>query len=59
MEACLGVQLLETTSGGQRGGSSRLSFAALNLVERYHQLRAGLDELVLERFEGGFRDLAV
>jgi molybdate transport repressor ModE-like protein len=59
MEACLGVQLLETTSGGQRGGSSQLSPAASDLVERYGKLRAGLDELVLERFEGGFRDLTV
>jgi len=57
MEACLSIQLLETTSGGQRGGSSRLSPAALDLVRRYHTLRAGLDDLVLERFEGGFGDL--
>jgi molybdate transport repressor ModE-like protein len=59
MEACLGMQLLETTSGGLRGGSSRLSLAALDLVERYQHLRAGLDELVLDRFESGFRDLAI
>jgi molybdate transport repressor ModE-like protein len=59
MEGCLGVQLLETTSGGQRGGGSRLSPAALDLVARYQQLRAGLDDLVLERFEGSFRDLTV
>jgi hypothetical protein len=29
------------------------------LVERYQTLRAGLDDLVLERFEGGFSDLTV
>ena len=46
-------------SGGQSGGTSRLSPAALDLVERYHALHAGLDELVLERFAGGFRDLTV
>lgn len=59
MEGCLGVRLLETTSGGQSGGTSRLSQAALDLVERYHTLHAGLDELVLERFAGGFHDLTV
>jgi|SRR5205823_5219230 len=59
MESCLGVQLLETTSGGQRGGGSRLSPAALDLVERYHALHAGLDDLVVERFRGGFHDLTV
>lgn len=59
MEACLDVQLLETSSGGQRGGGSRLSVAALDLVARYRALHAGLDDLVLERFEGGFRDLTV
>ena len=58
METCLGVRLLETASGGQRGGGSRLSPAAADLVERYHKLRAGLEELVLERFEGDFRDLS-
>ena len=59
MEACLHVELLETSSGGEHGGGSRLSPAALDLVARYQQLRAGLDELVLERFAGGFRDLTV
>jgi molybdate transport repressor ModE-like protein len=59
MESTLGVQLLETTSGGQRGGASRLSSTAVELVARYQTLHAGLDDLVLERFEGGFRDLAV
>jgi molybdate transport system regulatory protein len=57
METCLGVQLLETTSGGQRGGGSRLSPAAVDLVQRYRTLHAGLDDLVLERFARGFRDL--
>jgi molybdate transport repressor ModE-like protein len=59
MEATLGVQLLETTSGGTNGGGSRLSPAAVDLVARYQALHAGLDDLVLERFEGGFRDLTV
>jgi molybdate transport system regulatory protein len=57
MEACLGFQLLETTSGGQHGGGSRLSPAALDIVARYQALHAGLDDLVHERFTGSFRDL--
>jgi molybdate transport system regulatory protein len=55
MEACLGFQLLETTSGGQRGGGSRLSPAAQDIVARYEALHAGLDDLVHQRFEGGFK----
>jgi molybdate transport system regulatory protein len=57
MESCLGVRLLVTTSGGPGGGGSRLSPAARDLIERYHSLRAGLDDLLLERFAGEFRDL--
>src|SRR5918911_1189323 len=57
MESCLGVRLLETTSGGVGGGRSQLSDAALELVQRYRSLRAGLDDLVRERFADGFRDL--
>src|SRR6185295_14302322 len=57
MEASLGVRLLETTSGGVGGGRSRLSPAAEDFVKRYQTLRAGLDELVGERFQNGFREL--
>jgi molybdate transport system regulatory protein len=55
MEASLGVQLLETISGGVGGGRSQLSPAAQDFVQRYQALRAGLDDLVGERFEHGFR----
>jgi molybdate transport repressor ModE-like protein len=59
MEACLGVRLLETTSGGfGGGGTSHLTDAARELVRRYHTVRAGLDELVSERYQGAFRDPA-
>jgi molybdate transport system regulatory protein len=57
MESSLGVRLLETTSGGVGGGRSRLSPSAEDLVKRYETLRAGLDELVGERFQNGFREL--
>ena len=54
MEARLGLQLVETVSGGAGGGSSRLSPAALDLVRRYRTLRAGLDDLVEARFVSEF-----
>jgi molybdate transport system regulatory protein len=59
MEACLGVRLLETTSGGPGGGGSQLTTQALELVRRYQALRAGLDELVLERYQEIFERLSV
>jgi molybdate transport system regulatory protein len=59
MEACLGVRLLETTSGGSGGGGSHLTASGRELVRRYQVLRAGLDELVLERYDSMFQDLGV
>jgi molybdate transport repressor ModE-like protein len=59
METCLGVRLLETTSGGAGGGHSQLSLAARDLVARYQSLRAGLEDLVRERFESSFAPLAL
>jgi molybdate transport repressor ModE-like protein len=56
MEVSLGVRLLDTTSGGVGGGRSRLSPAAQDFVRRYAELRAGLDDLVGERFRAGFRE---
>ena len=58
MESCLGVRLLETTSGGVGGGgASHLSPVAEDLVRRYHAVRTGLDDLVRERYQGVFGDL--
>lgn len=54
MEVCLGVRLVETVSGGVGGGRSSLSPAAQDFIRKYETLRAGLDELVGERFETGF-----
>ncbi len=56
MESTLGVRLLETISGGVGGGRSRLSPAAEDFVRRYDHLRAGLDDLVGERYAEGFRE---
>jgi molybdate transport system regulatory protein len=56
MESTLGVRLLDTTSGGAGGGQSHLSPAALEFVRRYEVLRAGLDDLVTERFQRGFSE---
>ena len=58
MESSLGVRLLETTSGGVGGGRSSLSPAAQDFVRRYEDLRAGLDDLVGQRFQKGFRELS-
>lgn len=54
MEATLGVRLLETVSGGVGGGRSTLSAEATDFIERYEQVRAGLEELVGERFSEEF-----
>jgi molybdate transport system regulatory protein len=58
MESSLGVRLLETTSGGAGGGCSRLTPEALDLIARYWSVRAGLDELVRERFAESFWESA-
>src|SRR5918912_671712 len=57
MESSLGVRLLETVSGGVGGGRSTLSPAGQDFVRRYQELRAGLDELVEQRFTQGFGTL--
>jgi molybdate transport system regulatory protein len=54
MEDRLGVKLVEASSGGASGGTSHLTPAAEDLVRRYEQLRAGLDEEVAERFRRVF-----
>ena len=59
MEACVGVPLVETTSGGQGGGHSQLSAVALDLVARYDSLRAGLEDLVQDRFQIEFAPLGL
>jgi len=59
MESCLGVRLVETTSGGTAGGTSSLSSAGHECVRRYQTVRAGLDELVGARYQDAFTDRGV
>jgi molybdate transport system regulatory protein len=59
MESCLGVRLVETSSGGPSGGGSHLTVAGHEYLRRYQTVRAGLDELVLERFSGAFNAASV
>jgi molybdate transport system regulatory protein len=54
METSLGVRLLETVSGGVGGGRSTLSPEAQELIRGYQTVRAGLDDLVDERFQQTF-----
>ena len=54
MESALDVRLLDTVSGGVGGGRSMLSPAAQELIHKYETVRAGLDELVGERFRQTF-----
>ena len=54
MEDRLGVKLVQASSGGASGGESRLTEAAQVFVERYQQMRTGLDEQVQRRFHDAF-----
>ena len=58
MESSLGVRLLETVSGGVGGGRSTLSPAAQEFIHSYEAVRAGLDDLLAERFEQAFSNKA-
>ena len=56
MESSLGVRLVETVSGGVGGGRSALTPAAQEFIRKYEVVRAGLEELVGERFRHAFED---
>jgi molybdate transport system regulatory protein len=57
IEDRLGVKLLTTQSGGERGGSSRLTPEARELVIRFRRLSAGVAELVEQQFCAEFGDV--
>lgn len=57
IERRLGIRLLEGRTGGAGGGGSALTPAGRDLVARYRRFRAGLDELVQQRFAEEFGDL--
>jgi molybdate transport system regulatory protein len=54
MEKRLGTKLVETSSGGSSGGSSRLTESAQALIKRYRHMREGLEEQVRDRFLDAF-----
>ncbi|MGI9147254.1 MAG: winged helix-turn-helix domain-containing protein [Chloroflexota bacterium] len=54
MEERLGATLVETSSGGASGGTSRLTPDARDLVQRFATMRAGFDEQVAHRFRQYF-----
>ncbi len=50
VEAGLGSSVLLKTSGGARGGGASLTPAGREVLRRYHELVAGIEELVARRF---------
>ena len=54
VEASLGAKVLETTVGGNGGGSSRLTPVAQRLVDRYNAFRAAVDAHAAEQFQQYF-----
>lgn len=54
IETRLGIPLLEGHSGGVGGGGTRLTPQGRELVARYNRFRAGLTELIEQRFAEAF-----
>jgi molybdate transport system regulatory protein len=54
MEARLGTKLTERTTGGPRGGGTRLTAEGLDCVRRFRQFTAGLQDLIAQRFDEAF-----
>jgi molybdate transport system regulatory protein len=55
MEAALGTRLVESTVGGNGGGSSRLTETAQRLLGQYVRFRTALGEYAQQEFERCFR----
>jgi molybdate transport system regulatory protein len=53
-EERLGAKLVETQTGGAGGGGSALTPLALDYIDRFRQLTAGLNEAVTVRFREFF-----
>ena len=51
IEQRLGVRVLETAAGGQRGGGATLTRAARRAIEEFHSFSQGFEEEVVQRFE--------
>ena len=53
-EERLGEKLVDTQTGGEGGGGSRLTPAAKDYIDRFYKFIAGLDEFVAQRFIENF-----
>ena len=53
-EERLGEKLVDTQTGGEGGGGSRLTPVAKDYIERFHKFIAGFDEFVTQRFNENF-----
>ena len=53
-EKRIGIQLIDTQSGGSEGGGSTLTPAAKELLRRYAEFSGGIEELVNQRFHDAF-----
>lgn len=51
MEAGLGVQLVDSQTGGPGGGGTELTADAERMIERFYALTAGFSDQLQERFE--------
>ena len=53
-EERLGVKLVETQTGGTGGGGSYLTPVGQDYVKRFKEFTAGLNDMVIQRFENYF-----
>ncbi len=54
MEERLGISLVETKTGGAKGGGAKLTTDALRILKKYQEFRKDLDEIVNEKFKEVF-----
>ena len=54
IERTLGTRLVASSSGGAEGGRTVLTAEGRDLVRRFRELSAGIQQLVEERFRGRF-----
>jgi molybdate transport system regulatory protein len=57
MEQRLGVELLDTQTGGPGGGGARLTQAAQDYIARFQQFSQGIDAYVERHFQQAFGNL--
>lgn len=55
MERRLGLPLLATSIGGQRGGGARLTEAGRRCLDQFHQFSRGIEADVKARFEAVYK----